>query len=239
MELNLTTQPAADGITKIQTLTAADTTQPKRSRKLQDLASVVAYLRKWGDASKGTIYWTDKQVVVLLDETDLTTGRGQQDKLVYGFERPVVAEKWLQAVGKEYTHKDFQRFLELRWNEIIGGADFFAKISTLSLSKSITYDAKLSDDHTYSVSFKSDAGPDVAKLPKVIEVDIPLLKGSAKTYRLQLRLTFDVPTDDKESPTFSLAWDDREALIEKAASDAVAELATELDGWLIVNGSVS
>jgi hypothetical protein len=238
MELKLTTpQPGADGIIRVMEVKAPDLYVKKRERTINDLGSLIAFIIKWGDPAKGTIYWTPAGVNAILDEEDLLTGNGQQDLLTFSFERPYVARKWLDAIGRSFNHKQFKDFLETRWQEIAGGGDVFAKISNLSLAQTFTYDGKLESDQTSQIAFKSEGGGDVATLPKIVTVTIPLLEGLAKTYDLVLKMKMTVPDGEKSTPTFCFTWEDKEAVIEQAARDAIAELGAQLPAWLIVHGT--
>lgn len=236
-DLHITAAPSPDGMTRILTLTQADLTAKKSHRKIVDLASFTAYLKRWGDPAIGTIYWTDKRVIALLDEREIQSGRGDQDTVALTFQRPIVAQRWFSAIGNVMSHKDFKDFLELRYNEVTDGTQFFTKIANLSLAQTFNYDAKLDTDQTYSVAFKSDAGPEVAKLPKHVEVVIPLIEGLETAFTLRLRLKFKAPTSADESPTFQLLWDDQADVEQEAARCAVQDIEGSLPGWLVVQGA--
>lgn len=236
MDLHIKPTPSEDGITRIVTLSQNDLTQKKLHREIADLSSFVDYLNRWGDADKGTVYWTPTGTVALLDEQDLQTGRGDQDTVAFDFARPLVAKRWLGAIGNTFSHKKFKDFLELRHGEIQNGPGFYTKIANLSLAQTFTYDGKLDSDQAYSIAFKSDAGADVALLPKHIEVHIPLIEGLETPFRLQLRLKFVAPTSADDSPTFTLLWDDKDDVLEEAARAAIEAIKAGLPGWLVVHG---
>ena len=229
--------PDLEGDTlRILQLQAKDLAEKKRHREIFALDSFVAFVKSWGNDANDTIYWTTERVVAVLNEEDLKSGQGDQDTVHFAFTRPNVAERWLSALGRRFNHKDFKEFLELRFNEIAGGAGFFARIANLSLAQTFDYNAKLDTDQTFSVAFKSDAGPDVAQLPKVVEVTIPLINGLEKPFTLKLRLRLKAPTQAGESPAFWFEWDDREDVLEEAAKAAAAAIAEGLPGWLVVHG---
>lgn len=236
MDLHLKTQPAADGMTRVVEMTARDLVEPKRSRSLKDLASLVAYLKKWGDPTLGTIYWTPASVIAVLNEEDLTSGKGEQDTVTFNFERPFVAREWLKAINGSFSHKKFKEFLETRYQDVDGGAALYTKISNLSLAQTFSYDGKLEDDHNYQIAFKTEAGGDVANLPKTVTVNIPLINGLEKPYRLDLKLKMTIPKAEGATPTFEFVWEDQETVLEQAARDAVAEIETQLGEWLVVFG---
>ncbi|MDD5304673.1 MAG: DUF2303 family protein, partial [Elusimicrobia bacterium] len=223
MELKVNTAPDADGITKVMEIRPSDLIQKKRSRTINDLGSLIAFLKKWGDPAIATIYWTDEHVIAVLNEEDLDSGDGKQDRVTFSFERPYVARKWLDAIGNTFGHKKFRDFLEGRWQDIAEGSTLFARISNLSLAQTFNYDGKINDDHNYQLAFKSETGPDVATLPKVLTVTIPMLEGSEKTYNLVLKLKMTMPETDKPTPSFSFVWEDQEAVFEQVARDAIAE----------------
>jgi uncharacterized protein YfdQ (DUF2303 family) len=237
MNLDLTApQPGSDGIIRIMEMTAPELYVKKRARTINDLSSLIAYIKKWGNPAKGTIYWTPAGVVAVMDEEDLLSGNGSQDKVAFSFNRPYVARTWLDAIGRSFSHKGFKTFLESRWQEMAEGPDLFAKISNLSLAQTFKYDAKLQDDQTYQIAFASEAGGDVATLPKVVTVTIPLLEGLEKPYRLVLKLKLTVPDGEKATPSFEFTWEDQEAVIEQAARDAIAYVQEQLPDWLVVHG---
>lgn len=227
--------PPGDTI-KVINSTHSDHIERKRSREVLDLQALVTYLTAWGDPELGTIYWNDAGVVAILDEQDMKSGQGKQDTVSFGFTRPVPAQRWLDAIGKVMTHKEFKAFLELRHQEIEGGSGLFTRICNLSLAQTFTYDGKLDSDQVYQVAFKSEAGADVTTIPKHIVVSVPLVSGLAMPFTLNLRLRFKAPTKPDESPSFWVEWDDKKEVLEDAARAASVQIQDDLPAWCVVHG---
>lgn len=236
-ELHVTAPAGADPIRVIQTVaTLADQAKKKVHRKINDLSSFIAYLQKWGNGGSTVIYWTPAGAIAVVDEDDVDSGHGDQDTVSFRFTRPLVARRWLDAIGTTFDHKGFKEFLELRHGEIQGGPGLYALIANLSLAQTFTYDGKLDSEQDYQIAFKAASGADVVKLPKTVDVHIPLIDGLEAPFRLALRLKFKAPTSADGTPTFRLTWDDQEDVFEDAARMAVTAMAEALPAMLVVHG---
>lgn len=235
-DVNVNLYAPGENVLKIVELSPSDLDRDPLVRQVFDLTSFVTYLKRWGDALTASMFFTKEGVVCLMnDRADRRNGT-KQDSLSFGFTRPTVAKKWLAIFGKGMNHKAFREFLELRFAEVTGGADLFAKISNLSIAKSFQYDATMNNAHSYKIGFTSDAGGDVATLPKFVTIQLPLIDGLDTVYTLTAKLDLVIPTSEGQSPTFTLTVDDLEDVFEQAAKDAMTKVAEDLPDYLIVHG---
>lgn len=203
-------------------------------RTVHDLDSFMRYTENHTDASKAAIYWNAGGVVTLFDELAEKTNRVRFD-----FTRPIVARRWIPMIeGKRLPHKPFREFLEKNHLWIVDGVDFLQKIARLQLSQTVTYDGQLDDDQNFKVAFTSESGGDVAKLPKKVTIQIPLIEGLAKDFPIQLDFHLEVPKSEDGKPIFWFTCDTLEDTLKEAAAAAIAEVQKALPNHLIVQGDL-
>ena len=241
-------QPPADtdGVTKILNLTAADLKVPARVRTVADIESLAAYLGRWGKQDRTVVYCDGGKVVAVLDEEQ------NDDKIVLAMKMTRQAEIWLPIMRgqKGFTHKAFKEFLEDRYPEIEDGAAFFASVSNLSLATTFTYDAKLSTERSYSIKVESDDSASVTKLPKHINIEIPLWNGLAepdlpeepghgipnRAYVFPVKLLFTAPSEGQKQPLFAIDCESLKDVLEQAERDITKAVRAALEGWQVING---
>ncbi len=237
-------QPPADtdGVTKILELTADDLKVPARVRTVADVESLKSYLERWAKPDRTVVYCHGGSIVAVIDEEE------NDDKVVLKMERTRQSVLWLPLLQNKKVsldHKSFKEFLEDRYAEVEDGSSLFANVSTLSLATTFTYDAKLQNDRSYSIAIESNDSASVTKLPKFVNVEIPIWEGlqdpdaapgSDKVYTFPAKLLFSAPSEDRKVPFFGLYCETVRDVLDRSERDITAQVRTALKDWQVLNG---
>ncbi|MBU6429506.1 MAG: DUF2303 family protein, partial [Cyanobacteria bacterium REEB65] len=213
-----------------------------------DIESFASYLSRWGKPDRTIVYCHGGEVVAILDEEE------NDDKIVLAMEKTRQHKLWLAILANPKVsmgHKAFKEFLEEHYHEIEDGEALYTAISNLSLATTFKYDGRLDNERCYSIAFEADDGASVTKLPKHINVTIPLWEGlldpdlnpgpdglptGNRIYTFPAKLLFKVPSEGQKEPSFGLYCETSEEVLDQAERDIAIQVHAKLKDWQVLNG---
>ncbi len=208
--------------------------EKRRHRSFGDVASIAAYLEKWGDKTVTTVYTSLSGINFNLDETDaLQTGDFIPSySLAY--------QEWSQFFGHRVGQVKLKEFVERRVPDIIDGVRLLNAVENLDMTVTIEHKSKFDDDNNYSITYKegTEGKPETVKLPKQIVVRIPLYEGDKETYRFLIDVKMRTPKAPGDAFTFELLCHDLPTILREAMADKIDEFKGLLtEGWEIYGGT--
>lgn len=218
------------------TYTSFDDRGPRRKHTINDVPSLLAYIRRHGSPSLTTLFCNDERFVAVLDDV--------ADADLNHIASPLVmttgAQKWLSANGKYVGHVDFKEFVEDRRDDIVDHEPFVAALLKFKFKSELGYSADLEDGRsvTFTVSDGQEKG--TARIPKQIELDMPLFIGWDRTYRFSVGVDFELADagEGRRKVVFRVRFRDFKEVYAQAIEDLITHARESLgDDWLVVRGS--
>jgi len=205
--------------------------------KLDSVESVVNLVKTKGSVNNTVIFYDDHAIRIIIDDSVIDRPK---DTGKYPFTSSDQFDEWESFIGHPLSQKEFTDFLKRRpHGEVADVERLLAAVQKLKLVTSIVGDYQYDDNNNYTVMFKTSDGEDSAKLPSIIEVTLPLLNESDKTFNIPIELELNKPKSEDQKPTFTLECSKIKQFLREATAYEVAKLKEKLPGYLILNGSPS
>lgn len=211
-----------------------------RTHRVDNLDSLVAYLKRHGVAADTTVFVDRAGVVAVLNDTQ----DADRDAIKVPLTRSVEMKAWAEIVGSKLKHTAFRDAVQDRVNDLDDESrGLAALLGQFRARQSVEIDSNTTDGNTLGFVLHEGAQASGAKLPGKFGLAIPLFLAWPVKYGLSVRLECEVDAADKEKRPnvyFKSAWRDLDDAIDLAVRDMQAHLAETLgDGWLVVAGAPS
>jgi hypothetical protein len=211
---------------------------PYRAHALENIASVVTFARRYGDAARSVVFYDDSRVEVVLDETP---ARGIRERAVMTWKYSPDLRDWQQLLGgKAIDHRALMDFF-MRHQQTLVEATILDRMREVRAMMHVKVDSDLRlDGETAGVVFESQAGPSLIQFPRRIEVMLPVLDGDvvadASWIRTMVHVEVMLPREPKQPVSFALFAPALLAEVRLRIDVEIAAMCTELDGWTVLRG---
>ncbi len=203
---------------------------------LESVQSVIDLVEWKGDQENTVIFVDESGIQVILDDT--VTGR-PKDTAQYSYKDSLEFQEWKKndAIGNILKQRDLVDFLKRRPEGEVDELEYLlATIQKLNLATVITGEYEQSDSNNVTVSFKIKESEGSAKIPKTINVHMPLIFGSDKVLDMEVELEFRAPRNEGEKPVFLMTIPKYKRYRQEAIEYEVNKLKEALEGYLIMSG---
>lgn len=221
-------------------VTPADTFEPPppwRSHHVEDVASLVAYALRYGDQEDSVVFFNDAECKLVLSETP-DDGERERVRLAWKFSAEWLA--WQQLLSAKPTHRQLFDFLIERQSTLRDPKVFeaFRRIR-YDMNAKAESDVQL-DGETMGISFTAKKGDELVKLPRLLDLIVPVLEADALRPDLWVHLCMHIearmPRSHQEELTFKFFCPEFEMVRRERINREVEALRAGLPDWLVVRG---
>lgn len=192
-----------------------------RRTTAEDLESFVALSARY-QTEGSVVFWTSGGFKASLDD------RLRRDFVDMALRYAPEFAAWAALDGKALLPKAFRQFLVLRAVEV-RTPGFVDRAKRLDVKLELRFVDETSSDLDMEFAFSSKEGEGSIKLPREVEVEVPIYFASARTHRVIFDIEHKpVQVDDKRAIGFAFALRDKERLIDEALRAEVDALKTAL-----------
>jgi len=216
-----------------------DLRRPRKVHALGDIVSLCDYLHRHGDPEKTTVFCQPERFIAVLDDRIGEDGNGDKDWITFRPEQSTPLADWDRAFRRgTMPHMDFRNFVEDRKDHVVGRS-FVAAVKEFTVNQAVTYDADLSRGEAITLRTTRERGKKteqgVVELDREFQIEIPLVVGWEKQYRIRVRVEADL---QGQQVHFSFSPKDLTEAMHELANDLIVHLRESLgEGWLIVRGA--
>ena len=233
MKVNVT--PAGDHVL-VQTMELQEYIDPGFHYALKSIQSVIDLVKTRGTRELSFLFYTDKQIQVLLD--DQVTKR-QKDTAVYYFEASDLLQEWKTVIGgNTLDQKKFIEFLKRRDNELAEVEALISSLQTLKLASEIRFDGDYDDRNNYNFAIKVKDFEGNTKLPNMLTIHIPLINESDFVQDIEIELEVIKPTGEGQKPLFVMTCPKFDRYWKQAVKHEIEVLKKALPGYHILAGTM-
>jgi len=202
---------------------------------LESIQSVIDLIERKGSLENTVVFVDENGVQVVLDDT--VTGR-PKDTAQYIYKNSLEYSEWKsEVIGEVIKQRDLVDFLKRRPEGEVDELEYLlATVQKLNLATVITGEYEQSDSNNVTVSFKIKESEGSAKIPKTINVHMPLIFGSDKILDIEVELEFRAPRNEGEKPMFLMTMPKYKRYRQEAIEYEVGKLKEALAGYLIMCG---
>lgn len=207
---------------------------------LESVPAIADLLTKHGSAEKSIIYFNEKNINAILDQTIQDR---PFDTVVYSFEASPQAEDWLKVFDEKLGQKDFIKFLKSREpGEIPDIERLMAQAQKITGNFKVISESTYIDSNNMGIVYKiEDANgktTDEGKLdlPTKLLITMPLLKESLEFFTIEVDLELTKPVDGRP-PYFIMSCPRWTTFWRQAVYVAVDDLRDRLPDYLIIAGN--
>lgn len=214
---------------------AFDDRGPRRKHTVSDVPSLLAYIKRHGTADKTTIFCGNQKFVAVLNDS----GEPDLNHITSPLQLTTGARKWLDANGKKRSHVEFKEFIEDRRGDVKDVEPFLAPLLKFKFKSELGYSADLEDGKSVTFTVTEGQEKGTAKVPKQIELEMPLFIGWDRTYVFSVGVEFDLETfpDGRKLVRFCVRFRDFDEVYAQAIEDLLEHAREQLgDDWLVVRG---
>jgi len=202
---------------------------------LESINSVIELINRRGSKERTLIFYDDKQIKVVLD--DSITDR-PQDQATYVFMASDDLQEWQGIMNTPLSQKLFIDFLRRRpGKEIVEMETLLASVQCLKLATEIVGDYQYDDNNNIVFMFKTKDAEGSAKLPSVLNVYLQLLNESELMQCVEIELEIRKPKSENEKPVFVLTCPNLKRYLKVAKKYEINKLEHALEGYIILAGS--
>jgi hypothetical protein len=212
-------------------------THSDRSYVMHDPASFISAVSKYGDKSKGIIFYNgahgqDGTLVTMFFEED---SRKESIKLPLAWS--LEFKSFLNGKEKAFDQKGFLKLLDT-FPECVSSAVATLRpaVEKIELSTAIDFVSNLDTDNLTFIYQEKTGGNQTARLPKKLAIELPFYEGSSNKVTIIADLDVTMPKEEGAKPQFKLSNVKHERTERDALKSEIASLSAALAGWLFVNG---
>jgi len=215
-----------------------DLRPPRKVHTVGDVVSLCDYLNRHGVPGQTTVFCTAERFIAVIDDRTTEDGGVDRDWIDLVPEPSTAFEDWKGAFRKGvFTHVAFRNFLEDHKADVVTKS-MVAAVKGFAVDQSVEYSSDLNKGEAIVLKTRVERGQKtesgIVELDRSFEVEIPLLVGWEKTYRLEVRVEADL---QGAGVRFAISPKNLTEVMHQLLNDQVAHLRETLgDGWLVVRG---
>lgn len=246
LALELKRQLDADGRESLRfeigrPVSTADTFEPPpswRKHQFEDVASLAAYALRYGSKEDSVVLFNDANCTLVLNETPAS---GERECCTLPWRFSAEWNAWQKLLGSRPTHRDLFDFLIERQRTLRDPKVFeaFRRIR-YDMNAKAESDVQL-DGETMSIAFTAKKGDELVKLPRQLDVVVPVLESDALRPDLWVPLCMHIeacmPRSHNEQLTFKFFCPEFEMARRERINREVGALRASLPEWVIVRGN--
>ncbi|MBU7006337.1 hypothetical protein [Phosphitispora fastidiosa] len=200
---------------------------------LTSIDAIAQLVLSKGSKEKTVILFSEGGIKIILDDT---IQYRPQDTARFSFETSDEVDEWFQfARNNRISQKEFVDFLRKReMFEVSNSDELLTKIQNLKVATEIVGDFNYDDNNNVSVMLKIKDKETAIRLPREIDVNIPVLKNSDNRYYLKFDLELFKPKEENEKPYFTLACSNYNKVHRQAVEAEIRILKSLLPDYLIL-----
>ena len=211
-----------------------------RKYVMTDSVSFTAAVKKYGDATKGIIFYVgnhgqnNTRVTMFFDEDS------REESIQLPLTSSLEFRAFLNGKEKTFSQKDFLKLVDTFPESIVvdGAVPYFRHmVEKLQISTKIDFESNVDPANLTFIYQARSGGDQTGKLPKKIKLSLPFYEGSTNKVDIDVDLEITTPKNQDEKPAFKLVNIKHERTERDALKAEIATLEQALDGWLFVNGS--
>lgn len=192
-----------------------------RKSEVQDLSSFAALAKRY-ETDGSVVYWTEAWFLASLDD------RLRRDFVSMKLDYAPEFLAWASLATKTVLPKDFRKFLEVRGSEV-RTQGFLDRAKRLDMKIELRFVDETSSDLDMEFAFSSKEGDGTIKLPREVEIEIPMFRASPRTHRIVFDIEHkQVQFGDKQGIGFAFVFRDQERALDAALLAEVDALRTAL-----------
>lgn len=129
---------------------------------------------------------------------------GEQQKASLIFRVSKELDDWRRYFGYKFSPQEFRRFLQNRREEFNDSeCSLFESMCNLNMSVNREYELEDDGGVDRKIHFQVKKGSDFTHLPRVFNLEVPMLFGDDGTYSIPVELEFNLPTEHNNNrPSF-------------------------------------
>ena len=200
--------------------------------------SLVALVKSKANQPNCIVAYNEKGFAVILD--DKVTDR-KQDRLVHEFKKSQQYQEWASIFekGVGFDQKNLIDFLRRREDGEVKSVDqLMAAVQNFKYVTNITGDFTYDDNNNYTFAVKIGEAEGTVRLPQIVLVYIEVFNESGFTQMMEVELEVRKPKSENEKPTFVLTCPKLARYLKEALEVEIEKVKKELDGYLVVAGSI-
>jgi len=219
--------------------TAVDLRPPRKVHTVGDVVSLCDYLGRHGVPGQTTVFCTAERFIAVIDDRTTEDGGVDRDWIDLVPEPSTAFEDWKGAFRKGvFTHVAFRNFLEDHKADV-ATKSMVAAVKGFAVDQNVEYSSDLNKGEAIVLKTRVERGQKtesgIVELDRSFEIEIPLLVGWEKTYRLEVRVEADL---QGAGVRFAISPKNLTEVMHQLLNDQVAHLRETLgDGWLVVRGT--
>lgn len=200
--------------------------------------SLVALVKSKSVKENCVISYDESGFKVILNDRVLDR---QQDRISYGFKKSLQYNEWAKILEGAviFDQKNLLDFFRRREPGEIEAVDaLVAAVQNFRYVTNIAGDFTYDDNNNYTFAVRIGDAEGTVKLPQYIYADIEVFNESGFIQYMEIELEVRRPKADSEKPTFVLSCPKLQRYLKEALENEIAKVKQELDGYLIVAGSI-
>jgi len=238
--LEVAGDPGDRKLSVVQTLPPVDTYVPPvalRSHQLEDVASLIAFARKYGSRDRSAVIYNDEGVVLVVDDS-ITDGQRERISTSFAFSHDWLA--WARVFSNQVEHRPMLEFLLIQQQNLVD-VKIIDAMRLIRATSQVKLDSDLRvESETVGVIFAATAGEELVRFPREFSLRIPVLDIDVDNVEawapVQVRVEIRLPTEPKQPVRFILLAPTLQAVRRARVNRELDTLRAALDGWLVVRG---
>ena len=235
-EMKVVVNPSGEKVL-IQTMELSEYINPGFQYTLQSIQSVIDLVKCRGTEELTFIFYTDKQIQVLLDDSK---EKRQKDSAFYSFESSPLLKDWNAVIGNTIDQKKFIEFLKKRDNiiELPEAEALISALQTLKLATEVRWDGDYDDRNNYNFAIKVRDMEGNTRLPNMLTIHIPMINESDFVVDVDIELEVIKPQGEGQKPLFVLSCPKYDRYWKEAVKHEIKILKDALPNYYILAGKM-
>lgn len=234
-EMKVVVNPTGD-VVLVQTMELSEYINPGFHYTLKGIQSVIDLVKTRGSKANSFLFYTDKQIQVLLDDT---VEKRQKDTAQYSFEPSDLLKEWKTIMDVAIDQKQFIEFLKKREpSELPEAEALMVNLQTLKMATEVRWDGDYDDRNNYNFAIKVKDMEGNTRLPNMLTIHIPLINESELIVDIDIELEVFKPKGEGEKPMFRLTCPKFDRYWKQAVKHEIQILKDALPNYHILAGTM-
>ncbi|MBO8158849.1 DUF2303 family protein [Thermosyntropha sp.] len=227
-----------EGVGTLRLIKANEYNFPGTNYRLDSTQAVIDLVLSKGKKDNTVIFYDENipEIQIILDDSIMDR---PQDKAFYPFRYSDLFSEWAKLFDTPVNQKQFIDFLKRRdVVECPEAETLLVTTQRLRLAQQIIGEYSYDDNNNITCMFKTKTGEDIAKLPSVFTIHVPIFNKSDNVMDIEVEMELTIPKTENEKPLFMLSCPKLPRYKKQAVAYEINVLQKRLPGFLIIPGAL-
>ncbi len=207
-----------------------------RAHVIESTESFIAYALLYGTPESSLVMFNDDGCTLTIDEA---VERGKREVIRFPLDKSDPWEEFEAILEAPMGHKEMLRFLMAHESNLIEPAILKA-MQSVRATATVNFESDIRDDgDTLGMIFKTSAGEELKKFPKLVGLSLPVLAmdDEEEFVEVHLRLEVRLPEQPQGQPSFTFYCSEWDRIAQLRIRQEGEKIRAGLPGWAVINGA--